>query len=125
MRKSDIKKMYYNGNEIDTFYWGGNQLYKKIEYGDLDFCGVFADDVNDRNNTITIINISNKTEKIYIPYDAVTKEFKYTLTKPYSKITLEYPRNFISINHYPDTSNVTNMGYMFSECSSLTALDVS
>lgn len=30
MNKSDIKKIYYNGNEVISLYWGGNLIYTNI-----------------------------------------------------------------------------------------------
>ena len=153
MTNKEIKNICFNNADISALYYGSVLVWKKNNSqndGDLNFSGVFNDTVNSSTNIVAVQYEDGKNETVHIPYDETTKEFNYTFENPLQKMTLSNRGIYETITHFPnqsnlidcnnyfnycsakeldlsnfDTSNVTNMRSMFSNCNKLTSLDLS
>ena len=110
MKKSDIKRIYYNGNEITSLYWGGNLIYQKTPvYNPKRFAGKFTDDSTESDWYCKLNN-----SKYILPVDPETKEFDFEYEGELTGLLMCFQNRPIErLYHFPDTSNVTNMSEMF------------
>lgn len=112
MKKKDIKKIYYNGNEITSLYLGGNLLYQKTPvYNPKRFAGKFTDDSTE-SDWYCKLNGS----KYILPVNPETKEFDFeydgdeitSLNNMFNGLKLE------RIDSIPDISNCLGLYKAFS-----------
>ena len=125
MKKTDIKKIYYNGNEITSLYWGGNLIYQKASdvpvYYSKRFAGKFAENSSESNWKC---NLNGK--EYILPVNPETKDFDFEYEGELTSLDSCFRYSKIKqIDYMPDTSKVSNMSKMFSNCTNLTSFDLS
>ena len=110
MKKKDIKKIYYNGNEITSLYLGGNLLYQKTPvYNPKRFAGKVAD-----NSSKSWWRCSLNYKTYNLPVNEETKEFDFEYNDELTGLGSSFKNIPIErLYHFPDTSNVTSMSSMF------------
>lgn len=123
MKSTDIKKIYCNGNEVTSFYWGGNLIFPIIKepiYTSKTFAGKFTDDSIEDDWKCKINGVDT-----VLPVDPTTKEFNFEYEGELTSLYQCFNESKLEqIYHIPDTSKVINFGYMFYK-SNLKSLDVS
>lgn len=129
MTNKEITKVIFNNSEISALYYGDVLIWKKgngsQQFGDYDLCGVFTDDITDTRNSINIYYTDNTSENVPIPYNSETKEFKYTIKKPYKRITFVDYDYWKNITHIPNNNEATTMYNLFHGLRNLTSLNIS
>lgn len=150
MINSEIKKIKYNYNKIKSLYFGDILIWEPQEgMFDYNFSGMFNNKVTITNNILNVTYEDGSTEEVHIPYDNTIKEFDFDFPKPIKNISLPNRTIFKSITNFPkqseltscanyfydcyaeklylsnfNTSNITDMRYMFGSCMYLTSLSL-
>ena len=124
MTNKEITKIIYDNTDILALYYGDILVWGKSsgEYGINAFAGKFTDDSTESDwwwkpNKITT-SIADKV-------NPTTKEFNFEHQLDTADHLFSSNNKIEKIYHIPDTSNVTDMKYMFTGCYSLTTLDLS
>lgn len=119
--------IFYNGQSADRMYLGENLVWEKTatpptpSYGSKTLAGKFIDGLNP-NYMVWRIN-DQTTDSLINDTDLNTcefyKEYDGTLTSCYQMFNPQQQNGqeeyFERIDHIPDTSQVTTMGYMFNK----------
>ena len=124
----------YKGNKkVVALYKGNNQIIKRYKGTELIYNFSNEDD-EPKNETLSFSWSGTSTSQTFklnnTTYTARTNPYSTTLTDlGVSKFTnayqLFYQKSALTaITSIPDTSDVTNMSYMFRNCSNVTSLDV-
>ena len=135
---------YYTKTEIDTKFdavgTGGSITIDAVEQTNIpqDNTGlyfIYEEDIPKGSFFFKIISSHNKISIMDKEYDIIPLRYNYIITDTNSLNNIgnwqpnnyKYKNNLIywSLSTGFDTSNVTNMNYMFSGCSSLQSLDLS
>lgn len=170
MNKSDIKKIYYNGNEITSLHWGGNLLYQKEnDMSQYMIKGVWENapysSYNQYNGKPYLIFNKNRIDNLPINSkykfgynaDEILTDASYMFAnatfKSSSSMTTDYNYNLTSVDisdvdfsmitkadgmfykckklteinglNSLSSAKLTTASYMFSECNSLSSVDLS
>lgn len=129
--------IYYNGTQPDRIFYNGEKVWEKTttpitpSYGSKTLAGKFIDDSMESDwefwpNGVT--GASSTSIKDYVKPD--TKEFNFDYNDTLTSCKYLYNGNLSiakleRIDHTPDTSNVTNMEYMFANNRQLASVNVS
>ena len=129
--------IFYNGQSAERVYLGENLVWEKTvtpptpTYGSKTFAGKFTDNTMESDwefwpNGAT--GASSTKIKDYV--DPETKEFDFDFETPLTSCNYLFNGNtttakFQRIDHIPDTSKVTDMGYMFAFNRNLEEVDLS
>ena len=124
MTNKEITKIIYDNTDILALYYGDILVWGKSsgEYGINAFAGKFTDDSTESdwwwNPNKIKTSIADKV-------NPTTKEFNFEHQLDTADHLFSSNNKIEKIYHIPDTSNVTDMKYMFTGCYSLTTLDLS
>ncbi len=129
--------IFYNGQSADKVYLGENLVWEKQTtpptptYGSKTFAGKFTDSstsdkwlwwVNGKSGVEKATNIADKvdptTKEFNFDYDGTLTSCKYMFGGNSS-----YSRHE-RIDHIPDTSQVTDMSWMFASCNDLKSVNL-
>lgn len=113
-------------NNLNKVYIGNDLLYWNIKEDDNEEIEKQYDLSFEFTGTSTKFKLNNITYTATTsPYNVNTKDDLGidSVTSCYSMF--ENANTVTRITSFPDTSNVTDMGYMFNHCSGLTSLDLS
>ena len=142
MKNTDIKKVYYNDNEVIALYWGNNPIYVKEEGNNKhSISGIWSNSPisyeRDYDGKPYIIYNYNRIDNIPINDD---KSFGYDLNNTLTDASYMFANaTFNSGNNYPsrininynltnvdisniDFTNTVNCEKMFYNCQSLTTI---
>lgn len=129
--------IFYNGQSADKVYIGENLVREKQTtpptptYGSKTFAGKFTDSstsdnwlwwVNGASGTNNATNIADKV-------DPTTKEFNFDYNGTLTSCKYMFGGNssynrYERIDHIPDTSQVTDMSWMFANCNDLKSVNL-
>ena len=111
-----------NGNNVVALYKGATPLIKRYKGSNL-----IWQLVQDTNNILEFefTGSSLKYKVNNVTYTAATSPFKTTVDDMIYCNDMFSGTSLTNIIQFPNTSNVTNMSYMFYYCSGLTSLDLS
>lgn len=129
--------IFYDGTEAEKVYLGENLVWEKQTtpptptYGSKTFAGKFTDSstsdnwlwwVNGASGTNNATNIADKV-------DPTTKEFNFDYNGTLTSCKFMFGGNssyskYERIDHIPDTSQVTDMSWMFGNCNDLKSVNL-
>ena len=127
--------IYYNGTQPDRIFYNGAKIWEKTttpitpSIGSKTLAGKFIDGlnpnymvwrINDQTNDSLINDTDLSTYEFHKEYDG-TLTSCYQMFNPQQQNTQE--EYFERIDHIPDTSQVTTMGYMFNKCKKLKSIN--
>lgn len=117
MKNTDIKEVKWNNDEVVALYKGHNCIYQKelcnVLAGSYTKSGSYTFRYNNTQN-IPITLAADNTFSRKVDIDRMTTCYQMFYKQSYLK----------TLTSFPDTSKVTNMGYMFCGCTGLESLDL-